>query len=93
LGDELEIHIENLPILHNETMSISVCHQDPTVRNDCGYLTYTDNGSIPVDETVRVTLGLPWPVDVCARDGCFLALMIGQNGAPPLATLPIEVRR
>jgi len=91
-GDELEIHIENLPTLDNETLELAICHQDPTVSNDCGYLTVTDDGSIPIEETVRVTLAMNWAIDVCQRDGCFLALMIGQEGAPPLAVLPLDVR-
>jgi hypothetical protein len=92
VGEEIEIHIEDLPTLQNETMELAICHQDPTVSNDCGYLTYTDTGSLPVSETFHVRFAMSWSVEVCERDGCFLALMIGQEGAPPLAVLPIEVR-
>ncbi len=89
----VEIHIENLPTLDNETLELAVCHQDPTASNDCGYLTVTGDGSIPIEETVRVEVAaIDWAVDVCDRDGCFLALMIGQEGAPRLAVLPLDVR-
>jgi hypothetical protein len=90
-GDKLTVRVQNLSVGAGETFDLAICHQNPTRSNDCGYLTPLD----PVDtQQVEVTLApLGWPADACRAGECFLAVMIGQEGAPPLAQVPIDLQR
>jgi len=92
-GQQVSVRATNLPTESwAGSVSLALCHQDPTKNNDCNYLArpaVADGGFVA---TVVLPAGAGIGGEVpCTGSPCFLALMPGGEGLGPLASQPIQL--
>jgi hypothetical protein len=86
-GQQVSVRAEHVPPGQTD-IQIAICHQDPAVHNDCGYLGFPE----VVDGAAEAIVPLPRTTTFfdCAQVACFVTLMRGGEGLGPLATVPIR---